>query len=131
MLPVFVLLLISLPRPDAYRAAGDIADETFSLLRIVHSCNAAKRRLAQYEEQLSTARKINIRKNVFTALILGTVFGCMYLILAYAFWLGATLIYHQVYNSYTGEPYSTGDVIAIFLRFHSLCFFLLLFTQHV
>ncbi|KAI6222555.1 Multidrug resistance protein 1A [Aphelenchoides besseyi] len=75
-----------------YAIAGAIADQTFSSMRTVLSCNGQFVELERYEKALEDGRKTGLLKYMYMGIGFSVTFIIMYTSYAVAFWFGSLLV---------------------------------------
>ncbi|KAI6239497.1 Multidrug resistance protein 1A [Aphelenchoides fujianensis] len=75
-----------------YAVAGAIADETFSSMRTVLSCNGQFVELERYEKALEDGRKTGLLKYMYMGIGFSATYIIMYTSYAVAFWFGSLLV---------------------------------------
>lgn len=78
-----------------YAEAGAIAEETLSAIRTVASFNGEKRAVAKYAAHAKSAEVENIRLARVVSVVVGIVFGTIWLTYAAGLWYGAKLVSTQ------------------------------------
>ncbi|RVE50883.1 hypothetical protein evm_004450 [Chilo suppressalis] len=81
--------------------ASAIAEEVLSSIRTVFAFNGQQKELERYRQPLSRARKIYIKKDLFTGLSMGALFLCVFCSYALSFYTGIYLVINdpQHYNA--------------------------------
>ncbi|EGG23337.1 ABC transporter B family protein [Cavenderia fasciculata] len=99
---------------QAYAVAGGIAEESIGSIRTVATFSAEDKFAEKYSHNLKDALKIGYKKSIYNGFGLG--FGQFVILGTYAlsFWYGSTLVSKRTTNDLTGEPWSGGDVVAVF-----------------
>ena len=90
----------------AYSEAGGIATEVISAMRTVSAFNAEQKSVDDYAEQLVEARKVGIKKALFSGIGMGVTMGLFFCAYALGLWWGGQLVLN---DGWTG-----GDVMAVF-----------------
>lgn len=88
--------------------AGAIAEEVLASVRTVYAFSGQRKEIERYEEHLSEARKINIKKGFFNGMAMGTLFFCIFCAYAMSFWFGYKLMVEEP------ETYDVDTMIAVF-----------------
>ncbi|EGC33591.1 ABC transporter B family protein [Dictyostelium purpureum] len=99
---------------DAYSRAGGVAEENISAIRTVATFSGENLAIDKYSENLKEARSVGYKRAFYNGLGIG--FGQLVILGTYAlaFWYGSTLISKKVINSVGGNPWTGGDVVAVF-----------------
>uniref|UniRef100_W8B7Y6 ABC-type xenobiotic transporter n=1 Tax=Ceratitis capitata TaxID=7213 RepID=W8B7Y6_CERCA len=99
---------------NVYAVAGNIAEEALSGIRTVKTFEGEYKEVHAYKTQIVDARKINIKRNMFSGLGFGLLWFFIYASYALAFWYGVGL----VLKNYAGEAaysnYDPGTMITVF-----------------
>ena len=98
---------------DFYAKAGAIAEEALNAIRTVVAFNGAEYETSRYSVACEQAKKGGIKGNTASAISLGIVMGSIFLTYAMAFYFGAYMIEHGVYNTWSNAPYQGGDIMTI------------------
>lgn len=99
---------------NVYAKAGNIAEEALSGIRTVKTFEGEYKEICAYKSQIVDARKVNIKRNMFSGIGFGLLWFFIYASYALAFWFGVGL----VLKNYAGEEayinYTPGNMITIF-----------------
>uniref|UniRef100_A0A0K8VT37 ABC-type xenobiotic transporter n=1 Tax=Bactrocera latifrons TaxID=174628 RepID=A0A0K8VT37_BACLA len=99
---------------NVYASAGNIAEEALSGVRTVKTFEGEYKEVQAYKSQIVDARKINIKRNLFSGMGFGLLWFFIYGSYALAFWYGVGL----VLKNYEGIPgygnYDPGNMITVF-----------------
>ncbi|XP_039955040.1 ATP-dependent translocase ABCB1 isoform X1 [Bactrocera neohumeralis] len=99
---------------NVYASAGNIAEEALSGVRTVKTFEGEYKEVHAYKSQIVDARKINIKRNLFSGMGFGLLWFFIYASYALAFWYGVGL----VLKNYEGLPgydnYDPGNMITVF-----------------
>ncbi|XP_011185431.1 ATP-dependent translocase ABCB1 [Zeugodacus cucurbitae] len=99
---------------NVYAAAGNIAEEALSGIRTVKTFEGEYKEVQAYKSQIVDARKINIKRNMFSGLGFGLLWFFIYASYALAFWYGVGLVLKS-YDHVPGyDNYTPGNMITIF-----------------
>lgn len=99
---------------DAYGNAGAVVEETLQNQRVVATFGCEQKQCALYEEQLENARKIGSKAAFVNAIGFSLANAFFFAAFALSFWYGGKLIADKSINSKTGDPWTAGDVVAVF-----------------
>ncbi|CAI8057874.1 ATP-dependent translocase ABCB1 [Geodia barretti] len=91
---------------SAYAAAGSVAEEVLSAIRTVVAFGGENKEAERYGEQLKKARNVGVKKSIFTATAVGSLYFIMFNTFALGFWYGSQLILDC--------ELSAGDVVTVF-----------------
>lgn len=122
---------------NVYAAAGTIAEEAISGIRTVKAFEGEHKEGSAYKSQIVDARKLNIKRNLFSGLGFGLLWFFIYASYALAFWYGVGLVLKN-YDNITGySNYDAGTMITVSVRFcfrfvevYSLCVFKGIFLRY-
>ena len=94
-----------------YASAGSIAEEAISGVRTVKAFEGEHKEVNAYKLQIVDARKLNIKRNLFSGIGFGMLWFFIYASYALAFWYGVGL----VIQFYAGENtnYDPGTMIMV------------------
>jgi len=111
---VFVLQKVAVVSNLAYSKAGGIAEECINAIRTVVALGGEEREKARYHQGLQEAKNKVLKFYYLAGFAIGMVFFSKMGAYALGFWYGSVLIDNGTTNAITGEPYDTGDVLAVF-----------------
>jgi len=97
-----------------YAKAGGIASETLGAMRTVASFSQEESHLQQYVVFLKDAMAKGMKKSLAISMSLGMTLFVMFGSYGLALWYGGKLVSDQTHNSYTGAPWTAGDVMGTF-----------------
>lgn len=99
---------------DVYAKAGNIAEEAFTAIRTVKAFEGQELECVKYESQLVHAKRLNIKRGLFSALGFGLLWFFIYASYALAFWFGVKLILEEVGKPKEDIVYTPGTMITVF-----------------
>lgn len=99
----------------AYAVASSIAEEAFGAIRTVVAFGGQTLEASRYESKLVTARKINIKKNMFMGLGFGLLWFFIYASYGLAFWYGIGLVVDEMHLPAEDINYSIGTFFIVFM----------------
>eukprot|EP00922_Rhytidocystis_sp_ex-Travisia-forbesii_P069198 GHVS01103233.1.p1 GENE.GHVS01103233.1~~GHVS01103233.1.p1 ORF type:complete len:1391 (+),score=130.82 GHVS01103233.1:123-4295(+) len=100
----------------AYKEAGSVAEETFSLIRTVVAFGNEERMREKYESHLQKAEKAGVRAALFGGFGMGFLFFVMFLMYSLGFYYGGILIADSAQSVIDGNPAtaSPGQILTVF-----------------
>uniref|UniRef100_A0A1B0AKC4 ABC-type xenobiotic transporter n=1 Tax=Glossina pallidipes TaxID=7398 RepID=A0A1B0AKC4_GLOPL len=97
-----------------YADAGVIAEEAISGIRTVKAFEGEHREAMAYKDKIIDARKINIKRNLFSGLGFGLLWFFIYSSYALAFWYGVGLVLKNYAGDEYYSNYDPGTMMAVF-----------------
>uniref|UniRef100_A0A1A9V7P2 ABC-type xenobiotic transporter n=1 Tax=Glossina austeni TaxID=7395 RepID=A0A1A9V7P2_GLOAU len=97
-----------------YADAGVIAAEAISGIRTVKAFEGEHRESKAYKDKIIDARKINIKRNLFSGLGFGLLWFFIYSSYALAFWYGVGLVLKNYAGDEYYSNYDPGTMMAVF-----------------
>ncbi|XP_054157886.1 ATP-dependent translocase ABCB1-like [Oppia nitens] len=97
---------------DSYGKAGAVAEEVLGAVRTVYAFGGQEKEIERYDRNLEPAKKSGIRRQLFTALGMGTMWLCMYCSYGLAFWYGVRLIIRSIDNH--NSQYEPSTMLIVF-----------------
>lgn len=97
-----------------YAKAASISNEVFTYIKTVKSLNGEEHEIKRYSEECRVSQKHAIKYGYIAGSLFGATFFSIYLVYAFAFYIATHMIKNQWFNSNTGTPYQTGDLLTIF-----------------
>ncbi|KAL9915299.1 multi drug resistance 50 [Glossina fuscipes fuscipes] len=97
-----------------YADAAVIAEEAISSIRTVKAFEGEHREAKAYKDKIVDARKINIKRNLFSGLGFGLLWFFIYSSYALAFWYGVGLVLKNYAGDEHYSNYDPGTMIAVF-----------------
>ncbi|CAG9561784.1 unnamed protein product [Danaus chrysippus] len=88
--------------------ASAVAEEVLGSIKTVYAFNAQQYELKRYKKHLADARKIFIRKEIFTGMSMGLLYLCVFSSYALAFYIGIYLIINEP------EKYNADVMFSVF-----------------
>ena len=92
---------------ESYAVAGGIAEEVLSAIRTVIAFGGEAKEAERYEKNLYPAMKSGIKRNFYTGLGAGVLWGCIYGGFALGIWYGVKLLLED-------HGYTVGGMVIIF-----------------
>ena len=99
---------------DSYAKASEVADEVLTSVKTVQAMNAQILEKKRYSVLLQEAMEFGIYGSFAQSASMGFVMLTVFSSYGLALWFGAILISDGFINSYTGNPYTGGDVVTVF-----------------
>lgn len=99
----------------AYGKAGAISEEVLNAIRTVTSLGGQNKEKGRYQVALEHNRTRVTKFGVFSGLALGLMNFAMLAMHALGFYIGSIFVDKRVKNLVTGNPYTGGDVLTVFL----------------
>ncbi|CAK1542634.1 unnamed protein product [Leptosia nina] len=96
----------------AYSVAGVIAEEVLSSIRTVVAFGGEEKEIARYSKRLEPAKKMGIRKGIFSGIGSGIMWLIIYATYALSFWYGVGLILDSRHEQ--NPVYTPGVLMIIF-----------------
>jgi ATP-binding cassette subfamily B (MDR/TAP) protein 1 len=83
-------------------------------IKVVAAFGQEKREEENYTRHLETSRKAGIKAHFKGGIVLGIFFTFILGCYSYGFFMGGIFIYKEIPNDFSGNTYTSGDVITIF-----------------
>ncbi|CAD5117027.1 DgyrCDS5856 [Dimorphilus gyrociliatus] len=90
---------------DAYAKSGSVAEEVLSAIRTVMAFNGGKKECKRYNENLSEAEHLDVKKSILFGVFMGALFMIIFGGYALAFWYGSKLVHNN--------EYTVGDMLTV------------------
>eukprot|EP00928_Gymnodinium_smaydae_P036810 TRINITY_DN25678_c0_g2_i1.p1 TRINITY_DN25678_c0_g2~~TRINITY_DN25678_c0_g2_i1.p1 ORF type:complete len:1307 (+),score=203.20 TRINITY_DN25678_c0_g2_i1:353-3922(+) len=97
-----------------YAKASGIVEEGLFALRTVVAFGGERKELSKFEAAMEQARKGGVKNGLKIGAGMGYTMMIVFFGYALAFWYGMTLMYDDVKNPATGEPYQIGTILSVF-----------------
>ncbi|XP_075165554.1 multi drug resistance 50 [Haematobia irritans] len=99
---------------NVYAAAGTIAEEALSGIRTVKAFEGEPKETKAYKDKIVDARKLNIKRNLFSGMGFGLLWFFIYASYALAFWYGVGLVLKNYHGEEYYSNYDPGTMITVF-----------------
>ena len=97
-----------------YGQSAGYAQQALSAIRLVAAFGMEKVEIENYSRYLNRSKESSLKINIFIAFGASFTLFVIYLLYAYAFYVGSLFIEYEYYNGIYQRGYSSGDVIAVF-----------------
>lgn len=98
---------------NVYASAGTIAEEAFSGIRTVKAFEGEHKESQAYKSQITDARNLNIKRNLFSGMGFGMLWFFIYASYALAFWYGVGLVLKNNHGDPYYSNYDAGTMITV------------------
>lgn len=100
---------------NVYASAGTIAEEALSGIRTVKAFEGEPKETKAYRDKIVDARKLNIKRNLFSGMGFGLLWFFIYASYALAFWYGVGLVLKNYHGDHYYDNYDPGTMITVSL----------------
>ena len=100
---------------EAFARAGAISEEVLNAIRTVISLSGQQREMKRYENTMMENAKLIAKYTVIAGLSIGLIIFTLQFLYAFGFFIGAVFIKNEINNPQTGNPYTSGDVLTVFM----------------
>ncbi len=107
---------------EAFAKAGAISEEVLNAIRTVISLSGQQREMKRYENILLENSKLVAKLTAMTGLAIGLIIFTIQFVYAFGFFIGSIFVKNKVNNPTTGNPYTAGDVLTVFMAVMNVTF---------
>ena len=84
---------------EANGKASSLAEEVISSIRVIFACNTQSSENGLYARACLAVKRLNTMNAIWQALMMGSIFGTVYMVYALAFWYGTRLLEQGIFTN--------------------------------